>query len=57
VNCGLEFSPKDRNLLITRSTLHFYSHNFYEALVDIDAAIDLERVSSGEEEPNASELL
>lgn len=42
---------------MTRSTLLFYLHNFYEALCDVDAAIDLERASSGEEEPNAEVLL
>ena len=53
----MAFAPRDRNLLITRSTLYFYLHNFYEALCDIDAAIDLERASSGEDEPNATDLL
>ena len=57
VNQGLAFSPKDRNLLLTRSTLLFYLHNFYEALCDIDAVIDIERAASGEEEPNAIDLL
>jgi len=57
VNKGLAFSPRDRNLLLARSTLNFYLHNFYEALCDVDAAIDLERASSGEDEPNATDLL
>ena len=57
VNKGLAFSPRDRNLLLARSTLSFYLHNFYEALCDVDAAIDLERASSGEDEPNATDLL
>jgi tetratricopeptide (TPR) repeat protein len=50
-------SPKDRNLLLTRSHIHFYRHNFLEALCDIDAVIEIERASSGEEEPNATDLL
>jgi tetratricopeptide (TPR) repeat protein len=32
-------------------------HDFYDALVDIDAVIDIERAASGEEEPNATDLL
>jgi tetratricopeptide (TPR) repeat protein len=57
INQGLAFAPKDRNLLITRSYILFYLHNFYDALCDIDAVIDIERASSGEEEPNPSDLL
>ena len=57
INKGLVFASKDRNLLITRSYILFYLHNFYDALCDIDAVIDIERASSGEEEPNASDLL
>ena len=54
---GLNFSPRDRNLLLTRSHLFFYQHKFFEALVDIEAVIEIERTSSGEEEPNATDLL
>ena len=57
INKGLAFAPKDRNLLITRSYILFYLHSFYNALCDIDAVIDIERASSGEEEPNAIDLL
>ena len=57
INTGLEFNPTDRNLLLTRSYIYYYFHNFYEALCDIDAVIELERASSGEEEPNATDLL
>ena len=54
---GVQKSPKDRNLLLTRSYIQFYRHNFLEALCDIDAVIEIERASSGEEEPNATDLL
>ena len=57
INTGLEYNPTDRNLLLTRSYILYYLHNFYEALCDIDAVIELERASSGEEEPNATDLL
>lgn len=57
LNQALVFAPRDRNLLLTRSYVLFYLHLFYESLCDIDAVIDLERASSGEEEPNASDLL
>ena len=57
LNQALIYAPRDRNLLLTRSYVLFYLHQFYESLCDIDAVIDLERASSGEEEPNASDLL
>ena len=57
LNKGLAFAPKDRNLLLTRSTILFYTHDFYDSLCDIDAVIDIERAASGEEEPNATDLL
>lgn len=44
-------------MLLSRSYILYYFHNFYEALCDIDAVIELERASSGEEEPNATDLL
>ena len=34
--------PNDTSLLYLRGLLQFYSHNFYEALVDLDAVLDLE---------------
>lgn len=57
INQALTLSPTDRTLLLVRSYIQFYLHNFYEALCDIDAVIELERASSGEEEPNATDLL
>ena len=54
---GLAFSSKDRNLLLTRSHIFYYQHSFYESLCDIEAVIEIERASSGEEEPNATDLL
>lgn len=57
LNHGLSFAPKDRNLLLTRSAVLYYTHDFYDALCDIDAVIDIERAASGEEEPNATDLL
>jgi len=44
-------------LLLARSHLNFYLHEFYESLCDIDAVIEIEKAASGEEEPNASDLL
>ena len=44
-------------MLLSRSYILFYLHNFYEALCDIDAVINLERESSGEEEPYPPDLL
>jgi tetratricopeptide (TPR) repeat protein len=44
-------SPKDPNLLYLRGLILFYMHSFYEALIDLDAVIDLE------EEPNAKHYL
>lgn len=40
-------NPKDLSLLYLRGLLLFYLHNFYEALIDLDAVIDLD------EEPTA----
>ena len=54
---ALRVSPKDKTLILVRSYLQFYRHNFYEALCDIEQVIEIERASSGEEEPNASDLL
>lgn len=39
---ALEKSPKDSTLLIMRGQLLFYLHQFYEALIDFDSAIDLD---------------
>ena len=44
-------------MLLARSHLNFYLHEFYESLCDIDAVIEIEKAASGEEEPNASDLL
>lgn len=44
-------SPKDINLLYLRGLLQFYMHNFYEALIDLDAVIDLD------EEPTAKHFV
>lgn len=57
VNEGVSKAPKDRNLLLTRSFIQYYRHNFLEALIDIEAVIEIERAASGEEEPNATDLL
>lgn len=57
IGAGLAFAPRDRHLLLSRSHLQFYQHKFFEALVDIEAVIEIERASSGEEEPNATDLL
>lgn len=54
---GLNVSPKDKTLILVRSYIQFYRHNFYEALCDIEQVIEIERASSGEEEPNATDLL
>lgn len=54
---GLKLAPKDKNLILVRSYIHFYRHHFFEALCDIEAVIEIERASSGEEEPNATDLL
>lgn len=40
-------NPKDLNLLYLRGILQFYLHHFYEALVDLDAVVDMD------EEPTA----
>jgi len=39
---ALEIHPRDTGLLYLRGLLLFYAHSFYEALVDLDAVIDLE---------------
>jgi len=57
ISKALESSPESRPLLLTRSHLNFYAHEFYDALCDIDAVIEIERAASGEEEPNATDLL
>ena len=57
LNDGVKKATKDRNLLLARSIIQYYRHNFFEALCDIDAVIEIERASSGEEEPNATDLL
>jgi tetratricopeptide (TPR) repeat protein len=44
---ALAKTPKDYTLLYLRGLLLFYMHNFYDALIDLDAVIDLE------EEPTA----
>lgn len=43
----IEKFPKDPSLLYLRGLILFYLHSFYEALIDLDAVIDLE------EEPSA----
>ena len=48
---------KDKNLLLARSYLKYYQHNFYDALCDIESVIEIERAASGEEEPSATDLL
>jgi tetratricopeptide (TPR) repeat protein len=57
LNDGVKKAAKDRNLLLARSIIQYYRHNFFEALCDIDAVIEIERASSGEEEPNATDEL
>jgi tetratricopeptide (TPR) repeat protein len=42
IDRAIEKCPKDLNLLYLRGLLLFYMHNFYEALIDLDAVIDLE---------------
>ena len=42
IDRALDKCPKDLNLLYLRGLLLFYTHNFYEALIDLDAVIDLE---------------
>jgi len=37
--------------------LSFYQHDFFAALCDIEAVIEIERAASGEEEPSAADLL
>ena len=44
---ALEKNPKDINLMYLRGLLLYYTHSFYEALIDLDAVIDLD------EEPTA----
>jgi hypothetical protein len=39
---ALEKSPKDPTLLYLRGLILYYIHNFYEALIDLDAVIDIE---------------
>ena len=51
IDRALEKSPKDPNLLYLRGLILFYMHNFYDALIDLDAVVDLE------DEPNARHYL
>lgn len=39
-------NPKDSNLLYLRGLILFYMHSFYEALIDLDAAIDIDEEAS-----------
>ena len=48
---ALKMSPKDLNLLYLRGLLLFYMHHFYEALIDLDAVIDMD------EEPTAKHFV
>jgi tetratricopeptide (TPR) repeat protein len=48
---ALKIAPKDLNLLYLRGLLLFYMHHFYEALIDLDAVIDLD------EEPTAKHFV
>lgn len=48
---ALEKSPKDPTLLYLRGLILFYLHQFYEALIDLDAVIDIE------EDPSAKQYL
>lgn len=54
---GLKTNKREKGLLLARSYIYFYQHMFFEALCDIETVIEIERSSSGEEEPNASDLL
>jgi len=47
IDRAIEKNPKDSGLLYLRGVILYYVHNFYDALVDLDAAIDLD------EEPSA----
>ena len=47
VDRALVKNPKDANLLYLRGLILFYLHQFYEALIDLDASIDID------EEPSA----
>lgn len=40
---ALTKNPKDLNLLFLRGLLLYYLHQFYEALIDLDAVIDWKR--------------
>lgn len=35
-------NPRDTNLLYLRGLVQFYMHQFYEALIDLDAVIDID---------------
>jgi len=47
----IEKYPKDPSLLFLRGLIQFYLHQFYEALIDLDAVIDLE------DDPSARQFL
>jgi len=51
IDRALVKNPKDSGLLYLRGIILYYIHNFYDALVDLDAAIDLD------EEPSAKYYL
>lgn len=51
VNKAVRHNPKDSNMLFLRGLILYYMHQFYEALVDLDAAIDID------EEPTAKLFL
>lgn len=48
---ALEKSPRDPTLLYLRGLIQYYMHDFYEALIDLDAVIDIE------EDPTAKQYL
>ena len=51
IDRALEKNPKEPNLLYLRGLILYYCHQFYEALIDLDAVLDLD------EEPQAKQYL
>jgi len=51
INKAIVHNSKDSNLLYLRGLILYYMHHFYEALIDLDAAIDID------EEPGAKFFL
>ncbi len=42
IDRALEKNPKEPNLLYLRGLILYYCHQFYEALIDLDAVLDLD---------------